>query len=109
MFKRYPTKFAVILNNELLKRGINTELEFWDGHKHIDIAILSARLYIEIDGKDHFTNPGCIERDFKRTHYSDKKNFNTFHIPNIFIKYHCVALANGIEKLVKIREMKSNS
>lgn len=101
---RIPSKYAIILNNELLNRGLHTELEFWDGHKHIDIAIPSARLYIEIDGREHFTNPVRIERDFKRTHYSDKNNFNTFHIPNLFIKYHCKALANGIEKLVINRE-----
>jgi very-short-patch-repair endonuclease len=99
-----PSKYAIVLNNELLKRGLHTELECWDGHKHIDIAIPSARLYIEIDGKEHFTNPATIERDFKRTHYSDKSNFNTFHIPNLFIKHHCKVLAKGIERLVRNRE-----
>lgn len=104
MPKGIPSKYALILNNKLIKLGIHTELEYWDGHKHIDIAIPSARLYIEIDGREHFTNPQTIERDFKRTHYSDENHFNTFHIPNLFVKYHCKALVNGIVKLVENRE-----
>ena len=41
-----PTKEALLLNKELNKVGILTELEHWDGHKHVDIYVPAGKLYI---------------------------------------------------------------
>ena len=54
------------LHRALGERGVKAELEYFDGHKHVDIAILSARMFIEVDGLQHFTDPVHIEKDFKR-------------------------------------------
>jgi hypothetical protein len=48
--KPIPTKYAIRLSNALKKEGIDHELEHWDGHKHVDIAILWAKVYIEVIG-----------------------------------------------------------
>jgi len=99
-----PSKYAVILNDELIKNGLHTELEYWDGYKHIDIAILKAKMYIELDGIHHFTDPKQIQADFKRNHFSDGDDFDTFHIPNIIIEHHCEAVAKAITELVLQRK-----
>lgn len=67
-------------------RGVKTELEKFDGHKHIDIAVTESRMNIEVDGNQHFTNPRQIESDFYRSKFSYAKGFNTIHIPNRLIK-----------------------
>lgn len=38
----------------LKKRGVELELEHWDGHKHVDIYIPKDHLYIEVDGVPHY-------------------------------------------------------
>jgi very-short-patch-repair endonuclease len=90
------TEQAKRLNNALRTRGLDTEPEFWDGHKHIDIAIPSAHIYIEVDGNKHYTDADQIERDFKRNHYSDGDDFDTIHIPNLIILDHCEEVADAI-------------
>ena len=61
---------------------METKLEHWDNHKHIEIAILDAKIYIEVDGLQHYTDPEEIKRDFKRNHFSDGDDFKTIHIQN---------------------------
>ncbi len=98
-----PTKQVDYLNQALTDRGIKTKVEYWDGHKHIDIAILSARIYIEIDGLHHYTDPKQIEADFKRNHFSDGDDFETIHITNQLIDKHLEAIAEAISRVVKDR------
>jgi len=57
MYKTEPTENARILNEALNKVGIETKLEHWDGHKHVDIFIPKGKIYIEIDGPQHYTSP----------------------------------------------------
>lgn len=66
-----PTKEALLLNKELNKAGILTELEHWDGHKHVDIYVPAGKLYIEIDEEQHYTSVKQISSDFRRDHYSE--------------------------------------
>ncbi len=100
MKKPIPTKQVIALNQALKKMGIKTELEYCDGHKHVDIAILSAKIYIEIDGLHHFIDPRQIEADFKRNHFSDGDDFKTIHIPNELIDRHLDSIAGAISKVV---------
>ena len=102
--KLIMTKQVKALNKSLQEKGISTELEYWDGHKHIDIAILSSKIYIEVDGLHHFTDPRQIEADFKRNHYSNGDDFDTIHIPNIIIDHYLNEVVEAILKVIKNRK-----
>lgn len=102
--KKPATKHAFKLYEALCKKGIKAELEYFDGFKHVDIAILNSHLYIEVDGLKHFTDPDQIIRDFKRSHFSDGDDFSTFYVTNqILDKY----LDEVVDALVKVIETKS--
>lgn len=95
-----------MLYDALRTKGIIAQLEYSDGHKTVDIAILQAHLYIEVDGIQHFTNSEQIMRDFKRYHYSDGDDFSTFYVTNQLIDTHLDEVVNA---LVKVIETKSNA
>lgn len=86
MTQHIPTEQAKRLHDALGKRGINAELEYFDGHKTIDICIKDARFYIEVDGLHHLTDANQIIADLNRDHYSDDGGFSTLHIPNAIFK-----------------------
>lgn len=100
-----PTKQVNELGEALQKRGIGTILEYSDGHKHVDIAILSAKIFIEVDGIHHLTDPEQIIRDFKRDHFSDGDDFDTIHIPNELLKTHLDQIASAIARVVEKRKV----
>ena len=87
----------------LTEKGIKARLEYTDGHKHVDIAILSARMFIEVDGMQHFMDSEQILRDFKRDHFSDGDDFATFRIPNIVLEHQLEEVAQAIVEVVKQR------
>jgi very-short-patch-repair endonuclease len=97
-----PTKQARMLYEALREKGVNAQLEYSDGHKTVDIAILDAHIYIEVDGIQHFTDPEHIMKDFKRSHFSDGDDFNTFHVTNQIIDRY---LNEVVDALVKVVEM----
>jgi len=107
MPKIIPTKYSLELADALRFRGIDVELEYWDGHKHIDIYIPKVSIYIEIDGMHHFIDPNQIEADFKREFYSEGSNIDTFHIPNEIIYAHLNEIADAIAKVAKDRISKT--
>ena len=81
-----PTPQAIKLKRELEKLGIKVLAEVNDhDQKHIDLAIPSARINIEVDGRQHYEDPFQIMSDLGRTHFSDDEGFSTIHIPNVFI------------------------
>jgi very-short-patch-repair endonuclease len=75
------------LFNALLARGVPAEMEEGDGHKHVDIGIPSARIYIEVDGLHHLTSAEQILCDITRDHYSDDEGKATIHVPNEFLDF----------------------
>lgn len=93
-----------MLFDSLIKQGLYAELEYWDGHKHVDIHIPSAKLYIEVDGPHHFTNPDQIASDFMRDHYSDHSGYDTFRIPNTAVKEQLEKVVLAICKIVEKKE-----
>ncbi len=93
------------LAEELNKRGIKTILEYWDGHKHIDIFLPDVPLNIEINGLQHYTNPTQIIADFNRVHYSDQNKLHTLSLTNQLIETHLMEIATAVEKLTKIEEV----
>lgn len=100
MYKVQPTENALLLNNALNAVGIETKLEHWDGHKHIDIFIPKGKIYIEIDGPQHYTSPRQIVSDFQRDHYSDDDGFHTMHIPNEVVQKHAMKIARAMKKIL---------
>ena len=67
--------------------GVPAELEKFDGHKKIDIAVVEAKVNIEVDGLQHRYNPCQALADLKRTYYSFKKGYVTLRIPNTLINW----------------------
>ncbi len=97
------TQEAKELFDKLVAEGIFAELEYWDGYKHVDIHIPLAKLYIEVDGAQHFTNPNQIASDFLRDHYSDNSGYDTFRIPNQIVRDKMNTVVKAILKIVSER------
>jgi len=95
-----PTKEALLLNEALQKLGIETVLEHWDGHKHVDIFIPKGKLYIEVDGIQHLTSVNQIMSDFQRDHYSDDEGFHTMRIPSMIVEEKAGSIAKAITKIL---------
>jgi very-short-patch-repair endonuclease len=66
--------------------GWKVELEKWDGHKHIDIAITQCKVNIEVDGGQHNFDVHQALADLERTYYSFLKGYVTLHIPNVLVR-----------------------
>ncbi|MCU0653568.1 MAG: hypothetical protein MUD10_04900 [Candidatus Pacebacteria bacterium] len=80
-----PTSEARELAKLLEGYGWHPELEKWDGFKHIDIAITSAKVNIEVDGRRHDYSQKQALADLKRSYYSFKKGYITLRIPNVLV------------------------
>ena len=80
--KHQGTRYQRMLFEALKGRGINCEFEFYDGFKHVDIAIPQAKLYIEIDGSHHSTDATQLSKDLKRDELSNKDGYRTKHYTN---------------------------
>lgn len=96
-----PTKQALALAQALEKRGVKVETEHFDGHKHVDIFIPEAKLYIEIDGLQHYTDPKQIIADLMHDHYSDDGAFSTKRFSNQLIDNYLDPIADAIALIVK--------
>lgn len=96
-----PTKQTVALADALKTRGIRVETEYWDGHKHIDVYLPDARIFIEVDGLQHYTNPRQILADFKRDHFSDGDDIHTLRLTNQLVETHLDEIVNAVVRVVK--------
>lgn len=94
---------ARLLHSALLQLGVDAEIEKWDDHKHIDLSIESAGLYIEIDGDNHYTDSDTIMRDFKRDYFSNEDGYDTIHIPNFIIETKLNEVAKAIAEVSQQR------
>lgn len=90
------TKENLELYFALRGRGVPAELEKFDGYKTIDIAIVDARVNIEVDGNHHKFNVKQALSDLKRTYYSFLKGYLTLRIPNSLILFHLDETADMI-------------
>lgn len=95
-----PTKAALLLRDCLKEKGIETVLQHWDGHKHVDIFIPSASLYIEIDGIQHYVRASQIVSDIERDYHSYKEGFKTFRVPSFVALTNYKSVVSAIEKVV---------
>ncbi|MEN9551644.1 MAG: hypothetical protein RI935_21 [Candidatus Parcubacteria bacterium] len=94
------TPQALLLASELKALGVDLELEYWDGHKHIDIYIPKAKIALEIDGAQHYLNASQIDADFHRDYFSNKEDIFVKHIPNILVETHAKEIAEAIVKVI---------
>lgn len=90
------TREAIDLYIALRKRKVPAELEKWDGHKTIDIAVVHAKLNIEVDGQHHNFHPEQAMSDLKRSFYAFQEGYLTLRIPNSLVKYHLEDTADYI-------------
>ncbi len=95
-----PSKHTMILVEALRARGVQLEIEHWDGFKHIDIYIPAEKIYIEIDGEPHYTKPERIISDFNRDYFSFKEGFFTKHITNEAIDSNLEEIADAIHAVI---------
>ena len=98
------TPQALRLSKALHDLRVEYELEHYDGYKHVDIAIPSARLYLELDGTQHAFNPKQMIADDERDKHSQKSGWTTKRIPNVWIDKDANRLASSIAILVRKRE-----
>lgn len=70
----------------LKKRGVPAQLEKFDGYKTIDIAVVDAKVNIEVDGHQHVSDTKQALSELKRTYFSLQKGFLTLRIPNALIR-----------------------
>ncbi len=102
--KHQGTKYQKKLFKALKEREINCEYEAYDGYKHVDIAVHTAKLYIEIDGKHHLIDPMQLGKDLKRDEFSSKNGYATTHISNREIEENVDSVANALAGVVKQRQ-----
>lgn len=90
------TPQAKKLYDVLQKKGIDCELERYDGFKSVDLAIPSVKLYIGVDGQHHVKSGKQLDADIKRDEYSHRKGWNTIHIRNREIDEDVYEVADSI-------------
>jgi len=100
MKKKEPTKHALLLNQALNTIGVENILEYWDGHKHVDIFVPVAKLCIEVDGRNHYTSATQIVTDFKRVEHSAEDGLHTFHVPNEVVEREVMKVARAVKKVM---------
>jgi very-short-patch-repair endonuclease len=97
------TPQALKLSKALNNIGVKHVLEYDDGHKHVDMAIEWAMIYIELDGSQHAFDPKQMCADDERDMHSLRKGFVTKRIPNLWIDQNVEGLAVSIASLANKR------
>lgn len=85
----------------LRKRKVPAELEKWDGYKTIDIAIVHAKINIEVDGEQQHSYSRMELSDLTRTYYSFRNGYLTLRIPVSLVKYHLEETAEYITDFLR--------
>lgn len=98
------TPEALKLSSALKNLEVKHTLEAYDGHKHVDIAIESAKLYIELDGSQHGFSSKQMLADDERDKHSLQAGYTTKRIPNSWVNQNADKLALNIARLVTKRE-----
>lgn len=73
-------------------------LEYWDGHKHVDMCVREARLFIEVDGPQHKKNYNQINSDLERDYWSRKQKYETLRFTNQEVRY---KLNEVVQEIIK--------
>lgn len=97
------TSQAKKLFNALQYRKLDCKLEATDGHKSVDIAIDNAKMYIEIDGSHHSTNPMQLKADLERDYHSYNNGYVTKRLTNYQINNNLEGIADALSEVAKER------
>jgi len=100
------TSEAIELYLSLKLRGVPAELEKFDGYKTIDIAVVDAKVNIEVDGPQHNNNYEQALSDLKRTLFSFQKGYLTVRIPNTLINKNLEETADSITDFLRLSKLK---
>lgn len=98
------TPQALKLSKALKSFEVEHRLEQYDGYKHVDIAIESAKLYLELDGSQHAFSTKQMLADDDRDKHSQKAGYTTKRIPNAWVDRNVERLAANIAILVNKRQ-----
>jgi very-short-patch-repair endonuclease len=98
------TPHALKLSKALRSYDVQHKLEYSDGHKHVDIAIESAKLFLELDGSQHAFSPKQMLADDSRDKHSQRAGYTTKRIPNAWVDQNVEKLAANIAMLVQKRQ-----
>ena len=98
------TPESIKLSKALKDLEVEHKLETFDGHKHVDISIESAKLYIELDGSQHGLSSKQMLADDERDKHSLKEGYYTKRIPNAWVNQNPHRLANSIKTLTEKRQ-----
>lgn len=106
--KKVPTVYARRLYDALRKKNIPCELEkkvpyktrFGIKYMHVDIAVVEAKVNIEIDGAQHNYDPRQALADLKRTFHAFRRGFLTLRIPNTLIEKDLEATADYVAEFL---------
>jgi len=98
------TDHAIELYFALKIRDVPAVLEKSDGFKSIDIAVPSAKVNIEVDGKHHNTNGKQALSDLQRTLHSFRKGYSTLRIPNSLAEYDLDQTADLIKQFLSVNK-----
>lgn len=90
----------------LLKlKGVPAELEKFDGYESVDIAIVSAKVNIEVEGPHDYKYEQAIS-DLQRTLHSFRKGYLTLRIPSALVNENLEETANSITDFLKLSKLK---
>jgi len=92
------TAHVVDLYLALKERNFPIILEYFDGHKHVDMA-LPGKLYIEVNGPYHLAKQQAMV-DLTRSVYSLEKKIPTIIIPNALLENQ-QSFTHAVEELSK--------
>jgi very-short-patch-repair endonuclease len=97
---------AIELYLALKLRGVTAELEKFDGYKTIDIALVDAKVNIEVDdpNRNYIHEPALA--DLRRALYSFQKGYLTLRIPNKLIDENPEETADAIADFLKLSKLK---
>ncbi len=98
------TPQALKLSRSLKSFNVEHKLEQYDGYKHVDIAIESAKLYLELDGSQHVFSTKQMLADDDRDKHSQRAGYTTKRIPNAWVDQNVDKLAYNIARLVEKRQ-----
>jgi very-short-patch-repair endonuclease len=98
------TPQAKTLFDALVNAGVYVELEHYDGHKKVDILIPRIKLFIEVDGVQHYTDPEQIMTDFLRDKYSQDDGYDTLRIPNEAVENNLDGIVKAIIQILSRKE-----
>lgn len=105
----YTTPETMDLYFALKLRGVPAEIEKYDGFKTIDIAIVEAKMNIEVDGVQHNFNPQQALADLQRTFFSFLKGYLTLRIPNSLVRFHLEETADLITEFLNHKNIRENN